>query len=118
MRLLPPVRFRFCEDDRERYGSDWTVYDESALVRVPAGELAEMERQIGMSIPTMLARSRAGYTDATRASTWVARRLDGISEPYEAYEPLVLLMEWEAVPAAADVDPPDPTSSPETAPEG
>ena len=111
MRLLPPVRFRVCDDDREKYGADWYVYDESALLRIPARDLIDIERQIGMSVLTMLKRARANYTDANLATMWVARRLSGVNEPFAEFQPLVLLADWEQVPSG-DVDPPEQTSSP------
>ena len=110
MQLLPPMRFRPCADDQAQYGGGWTVYDESALTRLPARELVEIEQQIGMSLLAMLRRHRDGYVDGALAATWVARRLSGVDEPYADYQPLVLLMDWEPLPAG-DVDPPAQTSS-------
>lgn len=111
MRLAPPMRFRLHADDWPAYGDGWTVYDESALVRVPAAELVEIERQIGMSVLTMLHRARANFVDANLAAMWVARRLAGDKRPYAEWQPLVLLAEWEQA-GAGDVDPPDQSSSP------
>lgn len=111
MKLLPPMRFRLHEDDHARYGSDWCVYDEAALVRVPARELIEIERQIGMGVRDMFHGVRANLTAANLASMWVARRLAGIAEPFDGFEPLVLLADWEPVPATDDVDPPASASS-------
>lgn len=113
MRLLPPVRFRLAEDDHERYGSDWYVHDESAVLRIPARELIEIERQVGMTVLAMLNRSRLDFADGNLAVMWVARRLAGVVEPFDEFAPLVVLAEWERLPAA-DVDPPasTPSSSP------
>ena len=124
MKLWPPLRFRFHEDDRERYGDDWYVYDEAALLRIPAPELVEIEQTVGMSVPTMLMRARQNFTDANLAATWVARRLAGVKEPFAKYQPLVLLIDWEKVPrpkpagkaAGDDANPPERTSS--TSPSG
>ena len=119
MRLLPPLRFRFAEDDRAQYGSDWYVYDEAALLRIPARELVEIERTIGMGVLTMIGRARANFTDGNLAAMWVARRLAGlrverggkqVPEPFDEFQPLVLLAEWEKAPAD-DADPPASTSS-------
>jgi len=108
------MRFRMHVDDHERYGDAWCVYDESALSRVPARQLIEIEAAIGMSIPAMLSRLRdpesPRHTEANLAVTWVARRLAGITEPYAEYEPMVLLIDWEPV-TPADVDPPPQTRS-------
>ena len=116
MRLLPPVRFQFCDDDRAEYGDGWTVYDESALLRIPARELIEIERQIGMGVLTMMQRARANFTDGNQAAMWVARRLAGDERPFADFQPLVLLSEWEQAPAG-DAVPPEPTSSPSQATE-
>jgi len=115
MKLLPPLRFRFAEDDRETYGDGWTVYDESAIARLPARELIEIERQIGMSVATMIVRARANMTDANLAAMWLSCRLAGSDRPFAGFEPLVLLTEWEPV-LAADADPPalDSSTSPST----
>lgn len=113
MKLMPPMRFRFLDEgDRERYGDGWWVHDEAALVRVPARQLIDVERQIGMSLRDMFNRTRLDYTDGTLAAMWLARRLGGVDELFDDFEPLVMLAEWEPVPAADDVDPPAPTSTP------
>ncbi|MGA4726295.1 hypothetical protein ACPB67_02645 [Micromonospora taraxaci] len=108
---MPAVRFRLHEDDHERYGADWYVYDESAVLRVPARELIEIERQIGVTVLTMLNRSRQDFADGNLAVMWVARRLAGVVEPFAEFTPLVMLAEWERLPAA-DVDPPAQPLSP------
>lgn len=119
MRLLSPMRFRLHEDDHERYGADWYVYDESALVRLPARELIAIEAEIGMSVLGMVDAARrpdaAGFTAATLAAMWVARRLSGVDERIADFAPMVLLAEWEPV-SAGDADPPDQT--PSTSPPG
>lgn len=116
MRLLPPLRVRLAPEDHDRYGADWWPYDEAALLRLPARELVDIEREIGMSLSRVLDRFRGGYTDGNLAALWLARRAAGIDEDFADFAPLALLAEWER-PAADDVDPPAPTSStsPETA---
>ncbi|HEY9418157.1 MAG TPA: hypothetical protein VIQ30_25640 [Pseudonocardia sp.] len=111
MKLLPPIRFRFAEDDQAEYGDGWTVYDESALLRVPARELVEIERQIGMGVLTMMRRARQNFTDANLAAMWVSRRLAGDERAFAEFQPLVMLANWEPV-DGGDADPPAPTSSP------
>ncbi|MGW9196051.1 hypothetical protein [Micromonospora chersina] len=112
MRLLPPIRFRLAEDDHAEYGDQWTVYDESALLRIPARELIDIERQIGMGVLTMMQRARQNFTDGNLAAMWVSRRLDGDVRPFVEFQPLVMLADWEPVPDAGDADPLAQTSSP------
>lgn len=111
MRLLPPVRFRLAEDDHEQYGSDWYVHDESAVMRIPARDLIEIERQVGMTLLTMLNRSRQDFADGNLGAMWVARRLAGVDETFDEFTPLVMLAEWERLPAG-DVNPPAQPPSP------
>lgn len=112
---LPPMRFRFTEpDDVAKYGGDWTAYDEAQLLRVPARQLIEIEKTIGMSLAWMINRSHLDYTDATLAAMWVSRRLAGADDDFATFEPLVLLADWEAVRSGDDADPPAPASSSST----
>lgn len=110
MQLLPAVRFRLHEDDHAQYGSDWYVYDEASLIRLPLGELKQIERATDMSIPEMINRARLMHVDATQAAMWVARRMAGITEKLDEFEPLVLLADWEPV-EGGDADPPASVSS-------
>lgn len=116
MQLLPPIRFRLHADDHEKYGADWYVYDETAIMRLPVGELREIERAVGMSLIEVMNRGRQGFVDGTLAQMWIARRVTGVDEPYPAFEPMVMLADWEAV-LAADADPPEASgpSSPRAA---
>lgn len=112
MKLLPPARFRLHEDDRATYGADWYVYDEAKLVRLPLGELKAIEQALGgMSIPEMINRARLTYADATQAAMWVARRMAGVTETLDDFQPLVLLADWEPVNGGGDADPPASSSS-------
>lgn len=113
--VMKPMRFRFVEPgDVEKYGGDWTIYDESQLLRIPTGQLIEIERTIRMSLAMMINRGRLDFADATLAGMWVARKLAGVDEDYATFEPLILLSEWEAAPTGDDADPPDPASTSST----
>lgn len=112
VKFLPPVKFQLHADDHEKYGADWYVYDEEAILRLPVGELRDIEHTIEMSLPEMMNRSRLMYADATLAQMWVARRMAGIKESFADFTPIVFLADWEIVPAkGADADPPDSGSS-------
>lgn len=110
MILLPPLKVRLAKEDHDTYGDAWYVYDEAKIIRLPVGDLQEIERAIGMSIPTMFARHREGYIDGVLGQIWVARRMSGIIEPFDDFTPLALCVEWEAA-GVGDADPPDLTSS-------
>jgi hypothetical protein len=107
---MPSLRFRFTEpDDVAKYGGDWTVYDEDALLRLPTGRLIGFEKATGMSIARMIVLLRDDYVEAKRAATWIARHLAGAPEPFADYDPLVMLIEFGRVPEAeAEVDDRDP----------
>lgn len=116
MQLSPPLRCRLHADDHEKYGGDWYLYDESAVIRLPIGDLKAIEAAIGMSVPVMMNRWRQGFIDGILAQIWIARRGAGLVEDFATFEPLALLAEWEQAPAG-DADPPDSSSSsPQAAP--
>lgn len=108
------LRFAFHPDDRERYGDGEWTFDPEVLLRQPTRMLIAIESTVGMGIPAVLARldrpADRRYTEALLAATWIARRLAGVDESYDSYEPLVYLMDLQI--GAGDVDPPSSTSSP------
>lgn len=110
MILLPPLKVRLAKEDHDTYGDSWYVYDEAKIIRLPVGELRDIEQAIGMSIPTMFHRHREGYIDGILGQIWLARRMSGITEPLDDFAPLALCVEWEAA-GPGDADPPDLTSS-------
>lgn len=93
------LRFTFHPDDHERYGDGTWTLDPEALLRQPVRELIAVEAATGLGIPGMLLvldrPTDPRYTTALLAATWVARRLGGVTEAYESYEPLVYLMNLE-----------------------
>ncbi|HEY9417119.1 MAG TPA: hypothetical protein VIQ30_20365 [Pseudonocardia sp.] len=112
---LPAVRFRFCEEDRETYGDDWWTFDEAALAKLRAKELVAIDdalrEGLGLNVTTALLSYMRGETRGSLAVMWLARRLAGITEPLDGFDPLVMLADTELV-KAADADPPASTSSP------
>lgn len=113
MQALPPLRFRFHQDDHQQYGADWQTYDEAKLARIRGRELVDIETAIeaefGRKLAEMLVRFRVDATDAKLALSWAARRMAGITEPLADYQPMVALMDWELADqeaAADDADPP------------
>lgn len=113
MQALPALRFQLHPDDHERYGSEWYVYDESAIARMPVREQLAVEREIeavyGYGLLAMVDRMRRDMLDARLVASWLARRLAGVTESLADYEPMISLMSAEAVPqepAGDDADPP------------
>lgn len=111
---LPAMRFRFAEDDQERYGDQWWTFDEAALTRLRAAELIDYDERLrqglGLNVVTALASYHRGETRGALAVMWMARRLAGVDEDLDGFDPLVLLAETQLVPAG-DVDPPASNSS-------
>lgn len=132
MNLLTPheVRLQHPDDVRE-YGEGPWIYDEMALLSLPAKELIALERMLDMSIPVLMARVRADWTDAKLAATWLARRMTTGDKRlgFIGFTPLVHLSSWtprpiegvDDVAAGEGGTPLDPSaeeasdSSPETA---
>lgn len=116
MRLLPAVRLRFAEPDWERYGDQWWTYDEAELTRLPVQTLIAIEGELithlGLTLQDVRLSYRQGSIGGMLALLWLARRLGGVVEPLEAFEPLVMLAEAEVIGVAGDVDPPASPSSP------
>ncbi len=117
MRQLPAMRFVLCEQDQEKYGKEDWVYDESAITHLSIGELVKIEKEIGMSIKSVMYRLRQDYVDASLAATWIARRMGGITERFADWTPLVSLISWEMVPAQGDATPLESSSNPEESPD-
>ena len=114
MRRLPAVRFRFAEDDHEKYGDQWWTFDEADLAKLRARELAALDdilrAGLGLNVATALAAYHRGETKGAMAVMWLARRLGGVVEQLDDFDPLVWLAETELV--EVDADPPASTSSP------
>lgn len=121
MKALPPIRFRFCEEDRAAYGDGWHVYDEAALTRLPAGDVVALERAlkdgVGLNLPAALNAVRRGDTTGDLVAMYVTRWLAGERGAVAEFNPLIFQVEWEKVPeepAGDDADP--PASSPSSGP--
>lgn len=120
---LTKLRFRFLEEeDIAQYGGDWFVMDEKAITRRPARELIVIEKTIGMSVLHMFLKYRMDDVEGRLAGMWVARKLSGIDEKYDTFNPLALAVDWEWLSAdwtpevpmekpEGDVDPPAENSS-------
>lgn len=104
MRLSPPWRVRLTDpDDVAKYGDRWWIYDEAALFRLPIPELLAIEAQIPMPLKAAMDANRDDRILGELITLWVAIRLAADPEhpcpPFADFQPLIMLAEWELVPA-------------------
>lgn len=121
MRVLRPMRFRFAEADRERYGDQWWAFDERDLTRLRARELMAVDdelRSLKLNAQTLLTSFARGETRGALGVMWLARRLAGVVEPLDGFDPLPMLAEVELLDGGDDADPPAEPSSSSPASEG
>lgn len=113
--ILRPQRFRFTDEaDIKLYGDRWYVYDEAAIVRLPARDLIKLETALGMRLPTVMNGVRGDTALGALGASWLAVHLvdPDAAGKFEDYSPLIMFTEWEQVPAEEDGGPLDlPTSS-------
>ncbi|MEU5549199.1 hypothetical protein ABZ738_05470 [Micromonospora sp. NPDC047793] len=114
-RVLPPIKFRFAEADREKYGDAWHVFDETELHGLRARELmildAELRAELGLNVITSLESFLRGDNAGALAVMWLARRLSGEVDKLADFDPLPMLAEIVTVEPEVDADPPAMTSS-------
>lgn len=121
---LKPYRFRFTDEaDVARFGDGWYVYDESAIVRMPARQQMRIEAALGEGlklVQVMEDFANDGIMGRLGA-TWIGVHLadPAVAGDFDKYEPLVFLINFELVedPKADVTGPLDPTptgSSPTT----
>jgi hypothetical protein len=105
---------QLCESDRERYGGpEWVDFDADGLLDTPASKVAEYEKEMGVSLISVLS-DRYSAT-SLRVQAWLARKMAGVTEAYADFDPLILRARLVADP---DVDPgKDPSSADSSEPE-
>lgn len=97
--LIKGLRFRFTEaDDVQKYGSDWHVYDELAIVRQPARVLMGLEIQMGTSVADVFKGFRRSTTLGELAAVWLALRLEGKEFAFSEFDPMIHTLAWEEIP--------------------
>lgn len=114
--LSRPYRFRFTDtDDVGRFGDGWHLYDEAAILRLPARQQALLEAQLGVSLLYIMFGFRDNTAMGRLGATWVALQLKGpaLAGDFKDYSPLVFLLDIEqGLPPEEDVTVPlDPTPS-------
>lgn len=116
--LLEPYRFRFTDDaDIARFGPGWYVYDEAAIVRLPARQLVALEAALGgpKLVNAMTEFAEDGIMGRL-AATWIGVHLTdpGLAGEFDKYDAAVILISFEQISDQAEGDvaaPLDPTPS-------
>lgn len=113
--MLRPMRFRFATEDRERYGDQWWTFDERDLTRLRARELMAIDdelRSLKLNAQTVLASFARGETRGALGVMWLARRLAGVVERLDGFDPLPMLAEVELLGEDEEADDADPPAGP------
>jgi hypothetical protein len=101
MKALDPFEFRFTHpDDRKKYGNRWYVYDESAILQLPARDLIAIETDLDMSIPMMMNGFRRSTVLGDTAAAWYGvRAVDpALAGDFDEFNPIWAALEWRQVP--------------------
>lgn len=112
-----------CDADRERYGGpEWVSFDVDALQDMPASALHEIEAAMDMTIAEILVLRDRRSARSLRAQVFIARRLAGVDEKWDDFDPAVLrlravtdLADTQDDPGKDEAPPPSPDSSPDEA---
>lgn len=96
------LEFRFQEEaDIERFGVDWHLYDEQAIVRSNARELMRLEGEIGAPLVDVLNGVRQDSVFGDTCAAFLALRMGGNDVKFAEFEPAIMLTEWRlAAPVA------------------
>lgn len=119
LKAMDPVWFRFTdEDDKGKYGSQWILYDEPALLRKRARDLIEIEDAIGVPVVGAINSFRNKGTLGDLALTWIAlHQVDPArAGGFDEYNPLTHMIEWTTVDPSPGKDegPQDPALTSES----
>lgn len=115
--LLKPFRFRFTDEaDVARFGDGWYVYDEAAIVRMPARQQMLLEAALGLPLAHVMEDFVSDRVMGRLAATWIGVHLADPARAggFDSFEPLVFLVEFEQIldePAEDVAVPLDPTPS-------
>lgn len=95
--VLAPLEFRFLDPaDQAAYTDRWYLYDESAILRLPARKMLELEQGTGYSVRDMLAGVRAQKVIGDLLATWTAVHLNApeLAGEFAEWGPLTFCIEW------------------------
>lgn len=124
MLLSQPIktRFRLCQQDRDAYGDPpgmdgWVTFDPDQLAELPCTELEAIESATGFRVAAFWVPGQRVSARGQRAALWIARRMAGLVDVFDEFDPRILLVESEIVktPDGDDADPPV-SSSPDGSP--
>ncbi|MEU7904107.1 hypothetical protein [Actinoplanes sp. NPDC049118] len=115
---MKPFRFRFTDEaDVARFGDRWYVYDETAIVRMPARQQARLEAALGgLKLVRVMTEFAEDGVMGRLAATWIGVHLAApdLAGDFDKYEPLVFLVHFEQILDEPQEDvavPLDPTPS-------
>lgn len=101
MQLLAPFRFRFTDPtDVAAYGDGWWTWDESEITGLRGREIIALETAVDMPLVAIIQGMHNDATLATMAAMWIALHRGGHAVNWEQFDPIVLAVDWERVPAA------------------
>lgn len=96
--LLKPMEVRFTEPaDIERYGAGPYIYDELAIVTLPAKVLVPLELEIGAPLVTAMDGFRESSVFGDSVAAWLALHFSGTHVPWPDFQPAIMLAEWRTV---------------------
>ncbi|MBW8801112.1 MAG: hypothetical protein JF597_48475 [Streptomyces sp.] len=95
--IFTPMQFRFEDEaDIAKYGADWFLYDEWAIVRLPVSRLLELEQATGYPVRTAFKELRQQSVLGDLLATWTAVHLADakLAGEFADWAPLVFAIEW------------------------
>lgn len=117
-------KFKLGEDDAAKYshGGDWFTFDPAHLDRKTSRELLKLEMALdGNKITQIVADLNSGGQLGLLGGMYLARRLAGVNERWEHFDPMPFAAEVELLDGdgdqgdddeALDADPTGPVASP------
>lgn len=130
LKTLNPTEIQFRdEEDVKKYSDRWWVYDEAAIIRMPARKLIELEMKLGMGVYDVMNGARARTVLGNVAAAWIAIHLadPDLAGEFDEFNPLIMMAEWrphkgkgqgvtEEAPIATDMLVPEEDDSPKADP--
>ena len=96
-RALSALEFRFTDpDDAGKYGDGWYVYDEGTWLRMRARDLIELERELGMTMVSIMNMFRDGTVLGDLSAAWLGVRATDPARAgeFDEFNPVTMAIEW------------------------